>query len=123
LEIAGQERMEGLLEECKRRVRSWVKTGWKAKEGVPQGLEVWKDVSCLYSLPFAVEMLNRISRTGFLKIRLGYSTTSTRSPLSRSTPSRQARHQSSFSRSRTARIRSRLETLTENLDVVVTVGE
>ncbi|GAA5905277.1 uncharacterized protein JCM6883_006345 [Sporobolomyces salmoneus] len=43
LEVAGEERMEGLLEECKRRVRGWVKTGWKAKEGVPQGLEVWKD--------------------------------------------------------------------------------
>lgn len=47
LEVAGQERMDGLLDECKRRVRSWVKSGWKAKEGVPQGLEVWKDVSGL----------------------------------------------------------------------------
>ncbi|GAA5881378.1 hypothetical protein JCM16303_000153 [Sporobolomyces ruberrimus] len=43
LEVAGEERMGGLLEECKRRVRTWVKNGWKAKEGVPQGLEVWKD--------------------------------------------------------------------------------
>ncbi|GAA5860324.1 hypothetical protein JCM5353_006615 [Sporobolomyces roseus] len=44
LEVAGEERMQGLLEECKRRVRGWVKSGWKAKEGVPQGLEVWKEV-------------------------------------------------------------------------------
>ncbi|GAA6060714.1 hypothetical protein JCM10212_003335 [Sporobolomyces blumeae] len=43
LEAAGDDRMEGLLQECKRRVRGWVKSGWKAREGVPQGLEVWKD--------------------------------------------------------------------------------
>lgn len=53
LEVAGEERMGGLLEECKRRVRTWVKNGWKAKEGVPQGLEVWKDVRPFLSFQFS----------------------------------------------------------------------
>jgi tuftelin-interacting protein 11 len=43
LELAG-ERMEGVLDEAKRRVRSWLK-GWKATEGVPIGLDTWRDVS------------------------------------------------------------------------------
>lgn len=66
LEIAGEERMEGLLEESKRRVRSWVKNGWKAKEGVPQGLEVWKDVSlsCYYSLENQV--IDKFSNVGIV---------------------------------------------------------
>ncbi|GAA5967073.1 hypothetical protein JCM11641_000432 [Rhodosporidiobolus odoratus] len=43
LEVAGEGRMEGVVEEARRKVRGWVKTGWKAREGVPKGLEVWKE--------------------------------------------------------------------------------
>ncbi|GAA5970505.1 hypothetical protein JCM21900_003885 [Sporobolomyces salmonicolor] len=42
LEHAGEGRMEAVLDEAKRKVRGWLKTGWRAKEGVPQGLDVWK---------------------------------------------------------------------------------
>ncbi|GAA5873977.1 hypothetical protein JCM1840_006108 [Sporobolomyces johnsonii] len=42
LEHAGEGRMEAVLDEAKRKVRGWLKTGWKAKDGVPQGLDVWK---------------------------------------------------------------------------------
>ncbi|GAA5884433.1 hypothetical protein JCM6882_005250 [Rhodosporidiobolus microsporus] len=42
LDVAG-ERMEGVLDEARRKVRGWVKTGWKPREGVPKGLEVWKE--------------------------------------------------------------------------------
>lgn len=41
LEHAGP-RMEGVLDEAKRRVRGWLK-GWKAAEGVPRGMDVWRD--------------------------------------------------------------------------------
>ncbi|KAK4053442.1 hypothetical protein OIV83_001608 [Microbotryomycetes sp. JL201] len=41
LEHAG-DRMEEILDEAKRKVRSWLKS-WNASEGVPQGLDVWKD--------------------------------------------------------------------------------
>lgn len=44
LEHAGP-RMDMVLDEAKRKVRSWVKSSWRPKEGVPKGLEVWKDVS------------------------------------------------------------------------------
>ncbi|GAA6011278.1 hypothetical protein JCM10207_008285 [Rhodosporidiobolus poonsookiae] len=42
LDLAG-ERMEGVMDEAKRKVRSWIKSSWKPREGVPQGLEVWKE--------------------------------------------------------------------------------
>ncbi|KAM0788473.1 hypothetical protein ACM66B_001606 [Microbotryomycetes sp. NB124-2] len=42
LEHAG-DRMEQILDEAKRKVRSWLKSSWRASEGVPQGLDVWKD--------------------------------------------------------------------------------
>jgi tuftelin-interacting protein 11 len=32
-----------VLDEAKRKVRAWLK-GWKATEGVPADLEIWKDV-------------------------------------------------------------------------------
>ncbi|GAA6003180.1 mRNA splicing protein SPP382 [Rhodotorula paludigena] len=41
LEHAG-ERMDIVLDEAKRKVRGWLK-GWKARDGVPSGLEAWKD--------------------------------------------------------------------------------
>ncbi|GAA5822771.1 hypothetical protein JCM3770_003324, partial [Rhodotorula araucariae] len=40
LEHAG-ERMDMVLDEAKRKVRSWLKS-WKARDGVPQGLDAWK---------------------------------------------------------------------------------
>ncbi|GAA5836279.1 hypothetical protein JCM9279_002246, partial [Rhodotorula babjevae] len=40
LEHAG-ERMDMVLDEAKRKVRSWLKA-WKARDGVPQGLDAWK---------------------------------------------------------------------------------
>ncbi|KDE07376.1 hypothetical protein MVLG_02417 [Microbotryum lychnidis-dioicae p1A1 Lamole] len=44
LEVVGQQgRAEGVLDESKRRVRGWLK-GWKSSDGVPQGLEAWKNV-------------------------------------------------------------------------------
>ncbi|BGP14518.1 hypothetical protein JCM10213v2_002467 [Rhodosporidiobolus nylandii] len=43
LEVAGAERMEGVMEEAKRKVRGWVKASWKPRDGVPDGLSVWKD--------------------------------------------------------------------------------
>ncbi|SCZ98960.1 BZ3500_MvSof-1268-A1-R1_Chr3-1g05734 [Microbotryum saponariae] len=44
LEVVGQQgRAEGVLDESKRRVRGWLK-GWKSSDGVPKGLEAWKDV-------------------------------------------------------------------------------
>ena len=42
LEHAG-ERMDMVLDEAKRKVRSWLKA-WKARDGVPQGLDAWKTV-------------------------------------------------------------------------------
>ncbi len=41
LEHAGA-RMEGVLDEAKRKVRAWLKD-WKAAEGVPRGMDVWRD--------------------------------------------------------------------------------
>lgn len=41
LEHAGP-RMEAVLDEAKRKVRSWLKA-WKAVEGVPRGMGVWRD--------------------------------------------------------------------------------
>lgn len=43
LEHAG-ERMDMVLEESKRKIRSWLK-GWKVAEGVPTGMDAWKQVS------------------------------------------------------------------------------
>lgn len=51
LELAG-ERMEGVLDEAKRRVRSWLK-GWRASEGVPMGLDTWRDVSAFHNFPIS----------------------------------------------------------------------
>lgn len=45
LEHAG-DRMEMILEESKRKVRSWLR-GWKVSDGVPQGMDAWKEVSFL----------------------------------------------------------------------------
>lgn len=45
LEHAG-ERMEHVMDEAKRKVRSWLK-GWKAVDGVPLGIDAWKEVSFL----------------------------------------------------------------------------
>ena len=42
LEHAG-ERMDEIMDEAKRRVRGWLKS-WKARDGVPEGLEAWRDV-------------------------------------------------------------------------------
>ncbi|KAK4698524.1 tuftelin-interacting protein 11, partial [Phenoliferia sp. Uapishka_3] len=42
LEHAGEERMDAILEEAKRKVRAWLK-GWKATDGVPAGLDNWRD--------------------------------------------------------------------------------
>jgi len=35
--------MEDILDQAKRRVRSWL-NAWRAKDGVPKGLAVWRDV-------------------------------------------------------------------------------
>lgn len=43
LEHAG-DRMEGIMDEAKRKVRSWLKA-WKAIDGVPKGIDAWKEVS------------------------------------------------------------------------------
>ncbi|GAA5873748.1 hypothetical protein JCM8547_005938 [Rhodosporidiobolus lusitaniae] len=46
LEVAGGEGsglMEEAMEEARRKVRGWVKSAWKPKEGVPKDLAVWKD--------------------------------------------------------------------------------
>lgn len=43
LEHAGRERMEDILDQSKRRVRGWLGS-WRAKDGVPKGLAVWRDV-------------------------------------------------------------------------------
>ena len=40
--------MEQVLEESKRKVRAWLK-GWKASDGVPKGLDAWKDVRAFFS--------------------------------------------------------------------------
>ncbi|GAA6037203.1 hypothetical protein JCM8097_008617 [Rhodosporidiobolus ruineniae] len=42
LEVAGSDRLEQVLDEARRKVRSWVKSGWKAREGVPAGLGAWQ---------------------------------------------------------------------------------
>lgn len=42
LEWAG-DRMDMVLDEAKRKVRSWLK-GWKVREGVPKGMDVWQEV-------------------------------------------------------------------------------
>lgn len=44
LELTGNERMEIILEEAKRKIRSWLKS-WKVRDGVPAGMDLWKDVS------------------------------------------------------------------------------
>jgi hypothetical protein len=47
LEHAG-DRMEMVLEESKRKIRSWLK-GWKVADGVPAGMDAWKEVRILLS--------------------------------------------------------------------------
>lgn len=43
LEYAGDERMEGIIDEAKRRVRGWLKS-WRTRDGVPDGLDAWRSV-------------------------------------------------------------------------------
>lgn len=43
LEHAG-ERMDEIMDEAKRRVRGWLKSWKPARDGVPQGLEAWREV-------------------------------------------------------------------------------
>lgn len=43
LEHAGP-RMSDLVDEAKRALKAWFR-GWRVKEGVLQGLHIWKDVS------------------------------------------------------------------------------
>ena len=45
LQYAGL-RMDEILEEAKRRLKSWLKS-WKAKDGIPTGFGIWKEVRCL----------------------------------------------------------------------------
>ena len=48
LEHAG-ERMDQILDEAKRKVRAWLKA-WKAADGVPIGMDNWRDVRPLSML-------------------------------------------------------------------------
>jgi tuftelin-interacting protein 11 len=43
LEHAGMERMDEIIDEAKRKVRRWLKN-WRTRDGVPAGLDVWRDV-------------------------------------------------------------------------------
>lgn len=43
IELAGP-RMDEMLGEAKRRVKSWLKN-WRPRDGVPSGLPIWRDVS------------------------------------------------------------------------------
>lgn len=45
------ERMEGVLEEGKRKIASWIR-GWKVRDGFPSGLSGWKQV-CHLSSPLS----------------------------------------------------------------------
>ena len=59
--------MDMVLDEAKRKVRSWLK-GWKVRDGVPKGLDAWQEVRLMSAHRFKRHLTDRDSRRFLLPI-------------------------------------------------------
>lgn len=100
--------MDMVLDEAKRKVRSWLKS-WKVRDGVPKGMDAWKEVRLALRIASNLRLLIGFFVAGLLPDGLGCASPQKRTPTTRNDATRRIRSQSTRTESQTARKRTRLE--------------